>query len=576
MNAVSNNPQTNETCPAELPNWCAQRHWAIFWVIIVCAAATVGGRIMTVRNYSADGDPAFFSANDRSRWATVRALGDDGTYQIDDVTRRRSTSEIDELTAKERQSGTYNEYYKIRWDTIDQVRHVSDDGEFHFYSSKPTLLPTILSGGYVAIKKVSGLTMERDSVAIIRILLLILNGGGWLAFLYFLAKTINSVPVRDWSRYYVLACGGFGTFLSTFAVVLNNHLPAAVSVMIALYMLTLIWRKPESSWLVYAAAGLFAAFAFANELPAASFFAAALGIATIKSFKKTLLCFLPAATLIVAASLGTNFLAHGTLKLAYMHRSDGNTVETVSGEFWQKLDDHKLPPEILASAKRHFDLAAPTVESDGWPSTPDDIKRWVVRDAVGPDQFAITNQSASNEYDIRVWNNWYDYPNSYWSKLNHGNKSHVDRGQPDRMVYAFHVLFGHHGIFSLTPIWIFSLAGMFAMLFGYKFGGRFQMKWLGGLAILLSVVVIGFYLRRPAVDCNYGGVTSGLRWAFWLIPFWLVTMLPVVDWLAKTNFGKFVCYALLAISILSASYSAYNPWVNPWLYEVWDLTGIVK
>ena len=43
------------------------------------------------------------------------------------------------------------------------------------------------------------------------------------------------------------------------------------------------------------------------------------------------------------------------------------------------------------------------------------------------------------------------------------------------------------------------------MTLGYKFAGQYQMRWLGALAIALSVVVIGFYLRRPAIDCNYGG-----------------------------------------------------------------------
>ena len=53
-------------------------------------------------------------------------------------------------------------------------------------------------------------------------------------------------------------------------------------------------------------------------------------------------------------------------------------------------------------------------------------------------------------------------------------------------------------------------------------------------------------------------------------------MLPVVDWLAKSKTGKAICYLLLAFSILSAAYSANNPWVNPWLYEIWDWTGIIK
>ena len=573
---MSTTTSTNETCPAELPNWCAQRHWAIFWIIIVCSVATVAGRIVTIRNHSADGDPAFFSANDRSRWSTIRALGDSGTYQIDSVIERRSNEEIADLIAKQKAAGDPNEYYKINWNTIDKVRHVGEDGQFHYYSSKPTLLPTILSAAYMAIKEVTDLTMEQNSVTIIRTLLLILNAGGWLAFMFFLAKTINSVPVRDWSRYYVLACGGFGTFLTTFAVVLNNHLPAAVAVMTGVYLLTLIWRKPDSSWFAYAACGFVAAFAFSNELPAASFFAAALVICAFKSVTKTVLGFVPAALLIVAASLGTNYLAHGTWKLAYLHRSDGDVVTTVDGDFWLELDEGILPAEIRKAAAEHFEMTAPQVEPDGWPSTPTLIKRWVVRDSAGSQQYAITNESKKTTYSIHTWGNWYDYPNSYWSKLNNDNKSLVDRGQSDRVAYSFHVLFGHHGIFSLTPIWIFSLAGMVAMTLGYKFGGQYQMRWLGALTIVLSVVVIAFYLRRPAIDCNYGGVTSGLRWAFWLIPLWLVTMLPVVDWLAKSKVGKMICYLLLAISILSAAYSAGNPWVNPWLYEIWDMTGIVK
>ena len=228
---MSTTTSTNETCPAELPNWCAQRHWAIFWIIIVCSVASVAGRIITIQNHSADGDPAFFSANDRSRWSTIRALGDSGTYEIDSVIARRSEEELADLFAKQKATGDTNEYYKISWNTIDKVRHLGEDGQPHYYSSKPTLLPTILSAGYIAINRATGLTMEQNSVPIIRTLLLILNAGGWLAFMFFLAKTINSVPVRDWSRYYVLACGGFGTFLTTFAVVLNNHLPAAVAVM---------------------------------------------------------------------------------------------------------------------------------------------------------------------------------------------------------------------------------------------------------------------------------------------------------------------------------------------------------
>ena len=59
--------------------------------------------------------------------------------------------------------------------------------------------------------------------------------------------------------------------------------------------------------------------------------------------------------------------------------------------------------------------------------------------------------------------NWYDYTyerngrviESYWR-----NPAGVDRGEPSAVTYAAHVLVGHHGIFSLTPVWIISFAGM--------------------------------------------------------------------------------------------------------------------
>ena len=120
-------PTTNETCPAELPNFCAQRHWSIFWILIICSVSMVAGRVLTVQNHNAKGDSPFFSANDRSRWCTIRALGDEGTYEIDDV-----------IGAEQ----------DINWNTIDKVRHVGSDGQFHEFSSKPTLLPTMLAGIY--------------------------------------------------------------------------------------------------------------------------------------------------------------------------------------------------------------------------------------------------------------------------------------------------------------------------------------------------------------------------------------------------------------------------------------------
>ena len=575
------NISTNETCPAELPNFCAQRHWSIFWILILCSVTVVAGRAITVGNRVADGSP-FFSANDRSRWCTIRALGDEGVYEIDEVIAPGQA---------------------ISWNTIDKVQHIGPDGKLHFYSSKPTLLPTMMTGVYKLIKITTGKNLTDDTAFVARLMLLLVSVVPWAVYLFFMAKMINSIPVRDWSRYYVLACAGFGTFLSTFTNTLSNHLPAAISVIVSLYFLSEILRletrnqlsqgelkpneQPQVHWSRYFVCGLFAAFAAANELPALAFLAFAGLLCLIKSPAKAVLAFGAGAILVAAAFFGTNYIAHQQLKLPYMQRGDGEVVASVEGDFETQLDLGKLPDELRDAAKAassssdRYEFEVPTVTKGAWPSSPERETRWVIRDKISVAQMSVVgiakdDDQPSTTYEIRAWENWYDYPGSYWLTENEENKSQVDRGQESVELYAFHVLFGHHGIFSLTPIWLLSLAGMIALLGGVKLGGRYQMRWLGLLAIAISFVVVAFYLRRPAMDRNYGGVTSALRWLFWLAPIWLVSMLPVVDWLASSKSGKFLCYLLFGLSALSALYSMNNPWVHPWLYEVWELTGLEK
>ena len=64
--------------------------------------------------------------------------------------------------------------------------------------------------------------------------------------------------------------------------------------------------------------------------------------------------------------------------------------------------------------------------------------------------------------------NWYDYTYEHNGRVMESYWKHpegVDRGEPSPGVYALHVLVGHHGIFSLTPIWLLSVAGTLVWLF---------------------------------------------------------------------------------------------------------------
>jgi Zn-dependent protease with chaperone function len=97
---------------------------------------------------------------------------------------------------------------------------------------------------------------------------------------------------------------------------------------------------------------------------------------------------------------------------------------------------------------------------------------------------------------------------------------------------------------------------------------------LGGAALVVTVIVVAFYVFGVGERSrNYGGWSSGARWLIWLTPLFLLSMLPVCDWLAGRSWGKVVAYVFLAVSVLSASYPSWNPWRHPWLYNLIDALG---
>jgi hypothetical protein len=412
----------------------------------------------------------FLSANDRSRWGTVRALVEDDLrveghpYAIDKVIQQRN------------------------WDTIDMVKH---DG--HLYSSKPPLMSTLMAALYWPIYRITGATLGTHPYAIGRTMLMLINVVPLVVYFLLLARLIERLGATDWGRMFTMAAAVFGTFLTTFAVTINNHLPAAVCATAAAYAVVRIWFDGERRLRYFVVAGLFGGLAAVNEFPAATLLAAMTLLLLWLAPRQALTAFAPAALAIVVASFGANWLAHGTLEPAYSHRSGANS--------------------------------------------------------------------------------WYDYTyerngkqiESYWR-----HPAGVDRGEPSWGIYAANVLVGHHGIFSLTPIWLLSFWGMGRWM---RRGGEPRLRWLAAAVAAISLVCMVFYLGQPLINRNYGGVTSGLRWMFWLAPLWLVAMLPAADVLAARRWRRGLALALLGLSVLSVSYPTWNPWTHPWLMVYWQQLG---
>jgi hypothetical protein len=197
--------------------------------------------------------------------------------------------------------------------------------------------------------------------------------------------------------------------------------------------------------------------------------------------------------------------------------------------------------------------------------------------------FLITNHAAVGEWlpvQSKFDSAWYQFEGSPWkwdpSKLN----SNIDSLREPKLVYAFHLLLGHHGFLTLSPIWFLALGGM---LFGAAYvlrrgpilavhsnQGRDDLAVISALALVVGVVVIGFYIYKTN---NYGGWTNGPRWLMWLTPLWLLALLPIADRFAARRWTRALGYVLLAFSVLSVSYRDWNPWRHPWVYNFLESHG---
>ncbi len=522
----------------------------------------------------------FLSANDRSRWCTVRALVEPEMrvegfpYAIDKV--------ITPL-----------------WDTIDKVKH--DD---HLYSSKPPLLATLMAGPYWVIHQATGATLATHPYAIGRFMLILVNVLPLVVCLWLLSRLVERLGTTDWGRVFAIAAAAFGTFLTTFAVVINNHLSAAVSATVAVYAAVRIWFDAERRWHYFALAGFFAAFAAADELPALSLFAALTAALLWRAPRQTLIAYVPAAMAVAVGFFGSNWAAHQSLKPPYMHRRAmvlepvDKTLpprvkeavrEAIAGGRGQALNDTR--PEavekaiqttvknaikgVIVEAVKHSGRVAvwETIEQpvkEAMSDAPEAFDKKEIEDVVKASVEEIDKETPRPD-------NWYDYAydsrgrtvDSYWR-----SPKGIDAGERSLAVYALHALVGHHGVFSLTPVWILSLVGLVQWLAN---PGDRRLRELAILIAAVSLACLVFYVGMLGErDRNYGGMTSGFRWVFWLAPLWLLAMLPAVDVLAKRCWTRCLALLLLGVSALSASYPTWNPWTQPWLYDLFQWLGWIS
>jgi MFS family permease len=406
------------------------------------------------------------SVNDRSRWATVYSLAERGTYNIDETP----------------------------WpDTIDRVRLNG-----HYYSSKPPLLPTLLAGEYLILKKLSfgRFSFGRSPETVIRVIVISVNLVPLVIFLFLFSGLLDRLAPGLWARLYSMTAAGLGTFLTGFSTTLNNHTIAAFSSFFALYPAFLIWREGERRGRLFAVAGFFSGFAAVNEFPALAFLVALGAGLGWKARRQTLVWFVPFALLPLAGHFWTNYLVTGDLRPAYLHKS----AYIYPGSYWL------IDP---ASGR-------------------------LVGSEVDPLTAKPTGQIGKG----------------------------IDNVYEPWPLYLFNILLGHHGIFSLSPIFFFTLMGIWVSLRS----PQSPLRAFAILAAFLTLLLLVFYTFF-AGQRNYGGMCCGLRWFFWLIPLWLMLLPEGLRGNAARPWFRNMALAFLLISAISVFYCARNPWSRSWIQQ---------
>ena len=101
---------------------------------------------------------------------------------------------------------------------------------------------------------------------------------------------------------------------------------------------------------------------------------------------------------------------------------------------------------------------------------------------------------------------WYNYPGSVWAHIRPGEIDSAGKLET-KGDYAFHTLVGHHGIFSLTPIFLFAIVGIVMAIVARSkastdapsTAARIELRAIAALTALVTLVVIPSTFGKRAI-----------------------------------------------------------------------------
>ncbi len=481
--------------------------------LIVIGAATAQALGFTLRMNTQIG------ANDISRWCTVWSLLERGTYVIDDCPWQSKT--ID----------------KVLWERPGQDVSEGSEPEKHYYSSKPPLLPTLIAGVLYPIRAAVGVPIDRaveeernpryvpklpdeeavDSRAA--------SPEGPEIPEY----ELETPKPLEWQTY---------IFYFKPVVVLLNVIPMLVFLILFARLLD---RYAADDW---------------SWFP--SLFAAAFGTHLL-AFDQTL-------NNHTIAAYSAFFALYPLLRI--WSGGDGSAspwLFAAAGFFGAFTACNELPAALFGILLFGMLLVR-------FPRST--LLYFVPAAAIPCIAFLATQYLAFGRIEpvySEFGTETYNYEGSYWNtplEFDYFNK----HPEP-KPVYLFHMILGHHGIASLTPIFLYSAWGIVVTL--WHRGRDRGLSALAWLTAVLTVAVIASYLFNPKAS-NYGGSTQGLRWLFWLYPFWLVMLPAGIDAFRTKSWCRRLALGALFVSVFSVAYAVRSPWSHPWIVDMLEHLDLYK
>lgn len=388
--------------------------------------------------------------NPASRYAAIEALVDHGTWAIDDTSLLRSTVD------------------KVSWNG-------------HFYSSKPPLLPLLLSPFYALWRLATGSGFSDDAYATAAWMRIFSGLLPWLIGCAAASALLDRFVREPVARILGFTAWAAASLATGYAAHLDNHTWAVAAILVgAVALAPVVDDDPDAARPTLA--GISFGLAFAFDLGA-------------------------------GPTVGMLGLAYVVSCVRSGHRRDAIA----------------------------FAIAAIA------PVAGQALIQWQI--AGTPKPFYLLDEA-------------YDYPGSYWNRM-----VEFDALDEPKAVYAFHSLFGHHGLFSVTP-WL--LAG--AVGLASRLDAPLE-RGVRAAAVFALVFTIAYYVQRTN---NYGGRCVGMRWYLVLHPtLWCGFVLGLDRTPAWRRPAALVVLSMLvAFGAISAMHAMINPWEEGLVHGVWRAFGM--